>query len=179
MADTFYRVIRDLNGAVVKDEEIESPSPVSDVLKISNCQNTLVENCRVVGGIEDSVDQVQGRATMIRGCRLKPTGKNGVTAKGAIDGIELNDVLYESHGSECDAEFGQFDKYWKPGRAATRNIRLVNVRAVDGRPVRVKLWNATKPTVIGGNVKVVKMPWIVWFPYFVFRYVQVNWLKKQ
>jgi hypothetical protein len=179
MADTFYRVYRDLNGVVVKDEEIESPTLVSDPFKISNCQNVLVENCRIVGGSEDCVDQVAGRNTVLRGCRLKPIGKNGVTAKGSVDGFELNDVLFETHGSECDAEFGQHCKYDSPlGKNPTKNIRLINVRAVDGRPVVCKIWNATKPTVIGGNVKVVKVSWIVVKAYFLWRWIELHWLKK-
>ncbi len=180
MADTVYELYRDLNGVVVKDKEIESPNPVNDTLKFSKCENVLVENCRVVGGIEDNVDIVQGRNYLLRSCRLKPTGKNGVTAKGAVDGIELNDVLYESHGRECDAEFGQHTIYSSAfGKDVTKNIRLINVRSVDGYPVKVKLWNATKPTVIGGNVKVIKIPWIVVKGYFLWRWIEIHWLKKK
>lgn len=174
-----YRVYRDLNGVVVKDEEIKSPQPVNDVLKISKCENVLIENCRIFGGAEDCIDQVQGRGVIIRSCRLIPQGKNGITMKGAIDGVELNDLLFETHGKECDVEFGQHTIYSSAlGRDVTKNIRLINVRSLNGQPVKVKIWNATKPMVVGGNVEVVKIPTIIVKAYFLWRWVQIHWLKK-
>ena len=87
-------------------------------------------------------------------------------------------VKFLTHGSDCDMEFGQYDNYWYIGRKPTRGGIINNVNATDSKPVVIKLWDATAPTVTDSNVKIVKIPKIVWFPYFVFRAIQVRGIKN-
>ena len=149
----------------------------SDVLKFSNCSNATVSGCNIKGGKEDAIDAVRGENLRIVNCSLTPH-KNGITLKGSIVNYCIDGVKFLTHGSDCDMEFGQFDNYWYIGRKPTRGGIINNVNATDGKPVVIKLWDATAPTVTDSNVKIVKIPKIVWFPYFVFRAIQVRGIKN-
>jgi hypothetical protein len=72
---------------------------------------------------------------------------------------------------QTDIELGQFDNYWTPGRKPTRNGLIKACVSEDGSPIRVTCWNADKPEVVGSNVKIRHIPWIIWFPYFCWRYL--------
>ena len=133
----------------------------SDVLKFSNCSNATVSGCNIKGGKEDAIDAVRGE-----------------TLKGSIVNYCIDGVKFLTHGSDCDMEFGQYDNYWYIGRKPTRGGIINNVNATDGKPVVIKLWDATTPTVTDSNIKFVKIPKIIWFPYFVFRAIQVRGIKN-
>jgi hypothetical protein len=64
------------------------------------------------------------------------------------------------------------------GRPATRHGNIINTKANDGKPVVLKLWDATTPGIVDSNIKVIKIPKIIWFPYFVFRAIQTRGLKN-
>ena len=169
------------DSTIIADRVIPSegtdPLGYSDVLKFSNCTNITVQSCRIYGGKEDAIDGVRGSNYTIKNTTLIPH-HNGITLKGSIDGITLDNLVFETHGKDCDIEFGQYDNYYYIGRKPTRNITINNVNADDGKPVVIKLWNATKPTITNSNVKVITVPAIVWFPYFVFRAIQVRGIKN-
>jgi hypothetical protein len=103
------------------------------------------------------------------GLRLNPLGPNAITIKGASSGILVHFYL-ESNGTRCDVELGQFDNYWYPGRPPTSDILLENrgpLRAL------VLLWDATEPVTVGPH-QLRRIPKFVWFPYFLFRYMQLR-----
>jgi hypothetical protein len=52
------------------------------------------------------------------------------------------------------------------------------VNADDGKPVVIRLWDATKPNIFNSNVKVVTIPKFIWWPYFVFRAIQTRGIKN-
>ena len=149
----------------------------SDILKFSNCTDILVSQCYIEGGKEDCVDAVRGNNYTIKDSDLAPE-KNGITIKGSIDGFRIENVEFDGHGTECDIDIGQFDNYWYIGRAPTRNITIKNVNAKDGKPIKIRLWDSTTPTIISSNVKVIKVPKFIWWPYFVFRAIQTRGFKN-
>ena len=57
-------------------------------------------------------------------------------------------------------------------------FRSRNVMPADGKPVVVKLWDSTVPEVYKSNVKIVKIPKFIWWPYFVFRAAQTRGWKN-
>ncbi len=165
-----------IEGRIIPPAEVTALD-YSDVLKFSNCQNITVDQCVISGGKEDCIDVVRGSNYTIKNTTLLPH-KNGITLKGSIDGAVLDTVGFDNHGSECDIDIGQFDNYWWIGRPPTRNIKLKNIESSDGKPVVVRLWDAENPTIENCNVKIVRIPKFIWWPYFVFRAAQTRGFKN-
>lgn len=165
------------SGTVIRHRLIPSeganPADYADVLKFSNCTDVVVDGSTVVGGKEDAIDAVRGSNYTFRNLTLVPNA-NGITAKGSIDGVLIENVSITAHGTDSDLEFGQFDNYWYVGRPPTQNITIKNVNAVDGQPVVVTLWDATTPTVIDSNVTIIRVPKWIWWPYFAIRAIQTR-----
>jgi hypothetical protein len=150
---------------------------ISDVLKFSNCTNVTVDGCTIEGGKEDCIDAVRGSDYIFHNLTLAPR-KNGITLKGSIDNYLIEDVTFISSGSDCDMEFGQYDNYWYIGRKPTRNGRISFTKSVDGKQLVLKLWDAEMPVITDSDIKVVKIPKIIWWPYFVFRAIQTRGIKN-
>jgi hypothetical protein len=169
------------SGTVIRDrvipDEFTDPAEFSDILKFSDSTDILVENSTIFGGREDSIDAVRGARYTFRNLTLVPD-YNGITVKGSADGVRIENVSFTKHGSSSDMEFGQFDNYWYIGRPPTRNIAINNVSATDGKPVVIVLWDSERPTVVDSNVRIVKIPKIIWWPYFVIRAIQTRGLKN-
>ena len=179
--DTNYRSHAGEDSVVIDGINIPAfntnPLDYSDILKFSNCTNCTVDNCTVYGGKEDCIDAVRGSNYVIRNTTLLPN-KTGITLKGSIDGVVLWNLLFSKHGKTCDIEIGQFDNYWWIGRPPTRNVVIDNVTSLDGKPVIVRLWDTADVTVIASNVKIIRIPKIIWWPYFVFRAIQTRGYKN-
>ena len=180
-ADKNYESHVQENGTLIENRTIPSegvdPATYSDILKFSNCTGITVDGCTIYGGKEDCIDAVRGELYTIKNTSLHPV-HNGITIKGSIDGVLLENITFETHGKDCDIDIGQFDNYWWIGRAPTRNIVIRNVMPDDGKPVVVRLWDATDPIVENSNVKIVKIPKFIWWPYFVFRAAQTRGIKN-
>ena len=154
-----------------------SPGNYADTLKFSNCTGVVVDHSTIFGGKEDAIDAVRGSDLTFRNLTLVPNS-NGITVKGAAANILIENVFFEKHGSSSDFEFGQFDNYWYVGRAPTRTITIKNVSSADGKPVVIKLWDAVIPVVIDSNVKIIRVPKLIWWPYFVVRAIQTRGLTN-
>ena len=165
-----------ITGRMIPEKEINSLD-YSDILKFSNCKNIIVDNCIIEGGKEDCIDAVRGSNYLIRNSNLSPF-HNGITLKGSIDGVRIENVIFDGHGKDCDIDIGQFDNYWWIGRKPTRNIQISKVKSADGKPVIVRLWDAEAPAVIDSNVKIIRVPKFIWWPYFVFRAAQTRGYKN-
>lgn len=180
-ADKNYESHVTETGTIIENRTIPSegtnPADYSDILKFSNCSDIIVSNCTILGGKEDCIDAVRGSNYSFNNTVLAPV-HNGITLKGSIDRVEVVNVHFTSHGKDCDIELGQYDNYWYVGRAPTRNVTIADTNAADGKPLVVKVWDAEVPTVTGSNVKIVKVPKLVWFPYFVFRAIQTRGIKN-
>lgn len=155
----------------------EAPSIYDDVMKFSNCENVSVKEVTVCGGQEDCIDVVRGKNYIFQDLNLCPL-KNGITIKGSVDGWYLKNILFGRKGDAYTIEIGQYDNYWTPSTLPTRNGVIENVKIADGSQVVVRVWDGEKPLLINAhNVKIVKIPKFIWFPYFVFRSIQRNGLK--
>lgn len=165
---------------VISDRQIapENPQDYSDILKFSFCKDVTVNNCIIYGGKEDNIDAVRGSNYVFKKLSLNSLGANGITLKGSLNGFTIEDVAFTSHGKECDIELGQFDNYWYVGRPPTRNGKLVNLTTTDDKPIKLRIWDATVPEITNSNVKVIKIPKFIWFPYFVFRAIQTRGIKN-
>jgi hypothetical protein len=170
------------DGTLIEDRTIPptdtGSTEYSDVLKFSNCKNITVKGCIINGGKEDCIDAVRGENYTFRDTTILPHGSNGITVKGSVDGVVLENLSFDGHGRECDIELGQFDNYWWIGRAPTRNVTIRNVQSVDGKPVILRLWDSTVPVIENSNVKVIRVPKFIWWPYFVFRAAQTRGYKN-
>lgn len=168
-------------GTVISDRRLPdgsaSAGDYSDILKFSNCTTCGVNNCVIDGGKEDCIDMVRGSDYHVTNTTLIPH-HNGITIKGSIDGVLIENVEFDGHGSDCDIDIGQFDNYWWIGRPPTRNVRIKNVQSKDGSPVVVRLWDAVTPMIENSNVKIVRIPKLIWWPYFVFRAAQTRGYKN-
>jgi len=165
------------NGTVIENrivpEQGINPGEYSDILKFSNCTAILVDDCEIHGGKEDCIDVVRGANYTVKNSDLYPE-QNGITIKGSVDGVKLDNIVFKTHGRDCDIELGQYDNYWYVGRPPTRNVVLHNIKSEDEKPVIVKVWDANVPIVENSNVRIIRIPKLIWFPYFVFRAIQTR-----
>jgi hypothetical protein len=92
----------------------------------------------------------------IEGATIDPrASRHGILIADHSDGNWIDSVLFDSHARGADIVIG-----WRPGlvpssdwNAAGINV-LRDVKATDGKPVRVHVWNAPPPVVEGGNVEI-------------------------
>jgi hypothetical protein len=173
MGDTnWFSVVRENAPDLSGFSNPPDPSAYQDTLKFSVCTNVEVRDLTIEGGTENCVDAVRGGDYTIAHCRLNCHGDAAVVFKGAIEGWAIVNCIIEPHGP-TDVECGQFDNYWYPFRAPTSHGLVQGTRTTNGAAVRVTCWNADKPEV-DKNVVVTKMPWAIWFPYFLWRYFAVR-----
>ena len=171
MSDTnwksYYGANPDTNGFVNPLD----PENYDDIMKFSDCSDAVAISKRIRAGRENCIDAVRGHNYLFVDCHLEHgAGVSAVTIKGAINGWKFKECTI-GHGKQTDIELGQFDNYWYPGRPATTNGIIDTCRSNDDKPIKVTCWNADKPYVVASNVKIVKIPWIIWFPYFTFCYI--------
>ena len=136
------------------------PENWDDLVKCSNCTGLVVSGLTIPASREDSIDCVRGGNYTVQNCEVG----GSITVKGAINGFTL-------YGSVVSGtiELGQYDNYWKPGRAPTQNVSILDSTSPDGSPIRVKVWDAETPFVRNTNARITKVPKWIWFPYFLFR----------
>ena len=137
-----------------------NPLDYDDLVKASNCTGLTISGLTIPASREDSIDCVRGGGYTVQNCTIG----GSVTVKGAINGF----TIYGSVVSGT-VELGQYDNYWKPGRAPTQNVSILDCTSPDGSPIRVKVWDAEVPFVRNTNVKITKVPKWIWWPYFLFR----------
>jgi len=171
--DTNYKSHVQLKDVVIDAwENPLNPAEWDDVMKFSQCENVQVTGVTVNGGKEDCIDAVRGSNYSFTNMTLNPLN-NGVTLKGSIDGWNLKDILFTRKGKAYTIEIGQYDNYWTPWTKPTRNGTVDNVSIEDNSTVVVRIWDGEMPKVINcKNLKVLKIPKIIWFPYFFFRSMQ-------
>jgi hypothetical protein len=57
-------------------------------------------------------------------------------------------------------------------------VVIRNVQSKNGTPVAIRLWDAAAPTIENSNVKILRVPKFIWWPYFVFRAAQTRGFKN-
>lgn len=166
--DKNYRSYADIDGVYINGELIQPPdNSYADTLKFSKATTVLVDNCDITGGYEDVIDMNRYCGGIeIRNCRLFSKGEYCATIKGGSKNIVLRDVVIDNHGKTYDIDLGNWSDQSKE---KTTDVELINVTSLDGSPVTVRVLNADKPRVEGGNVKLTVYPkWIVAL-FFFFR----------
>lgn len=151
------------------------PQNYDDILKFGNCTNVLVHDICVDAGRENNVDAVRGSDYTFS--YLNFTDGSGVatmTLKGAISGINISNCRFGRSKGLCEIELGQFDKYWYPGRPPTSNVCVNMCSSMDGKPIRIWLWDSERPSVFMTDAKITKIPRLAWFPYFCLRWVWIR-----
>ena len=176
MPDVNFESHAQEDSVIVQDRVIspDNPSQYSDVLKFSQCTNSLVTNCDITSGHEDAIDMVRGDNYQISNTTLRLHGTGGIEIQGSIEGVLLSGIKCDGHGTQYDIRLGMFSNYDHPGSAPTKSVTIVNCSSFDGKPVNVEVWNADLPIVHGGNVKVKVIPKPIVTIYFAFRYI---WIK--
>lgn len=156
-------------------ENPENPKEWDDIMKFYRCTNASTVGLRVKAGRENCVDAVGGTNLEWKDCEFDSgAGISTFTIKGAIDGWRIVWSLI-GRGKETDIELGQFDNSWYWGRPPTRNGLIYGCHSADGKPIKVTCWNATPPKVFSSDVKIVRVPKIIWLPYFCWRYIRHRW----
>lgn len=160
MADKNYYSIADQDSVNVIDQSFPSsgvnPLDYSDILKLSKATNVVIRGCYIVGGKEDCIDMNRYcENILVENTTVHSSGLYCFTIKGGTKNVTLRNVVINKHGKEMDIDLGNWSDQSKD---LTTNITLENVTSSDGKPVRVRVLWAKKPTVIGGNVKVTVIP---------------------
>ncbi len=152
------------NGRVITSVEWQSPDNPEDYADLFKCSHVDGLTARDLfipsGSTEDSVDCVRGSGYCFDSCAIQ----GSTTVKGSIDGFSLLNCVVSG-----TVELGQYDNYWAYGRAPTRNVSLLDCESPDGKPIRVKLWDAEMPNIENTNAKITRIPKWIWLPYFLFR----------
>jgi hypothetical protein len=154
---------QDNERTVTSEDWLNPPNPqdYSDLFKCSNVVGLTARGITVVAGSkEDSVDCVRGSGYCFDSCAIQ----GSTTVKGAIDGLKFYNCVVSG-----TVELGQYDNYWTLGRTPTTGVLLHTCTSPDGKPIRVKLWDADAPYVVNTNVQIIRIPKWIWLPYFIFR----------
>lgn len=160
-------------------ETPKNSSDFDDILKFSNCSDASIKYIDFVGAPpkENWIDAVRGEDMVVRYCNFGSAGVSAITIKGGFHGWDVRYCGF-SPCKRREIEVGQFDNYWYPGRPPTSGgVIAYCFRSDSSDPVRVTCWDAEPPVVIGGYVKITKVPKWIWVPYFLFRYACIRLFK--
>lgn len=95
-----------------------------------------------------------------------------VTIKGGSCNTELRRIVITRSGRHCDIEIGNHsDQSWK----ISSGTLLEDVVRADGEPVRVAWGRGSRPTIIGGNVKI-NWSWTVALHVYVYAKHFLPWI---
>lgn len=155
-----------------------NPGEYDDILKFSNCTNVMASQMTIAAGRENNVDAVRGSNYTFAFLNMLPgSGVAAMTLKGAINMIRIAHCTIGRSKGLCEIELGQFDNYWYPGRPPTSAIVVDTCVSNDGKPIRVMVWDSEVPEVFMTRVRVIRIPKVVWFPYFCVRWVMIRIFK--
>lgn len=156
--DTNFRSIADVDGYSITNERIDPEldglraGDFDDILKLSHARNFVGSELYVVGGRENSVDMNRYcRNVRLEDCKLVAGRKCAVVIKGGCEDISLSRVVISDAVGSYDIELGGWSDQ---SNNKTRRVTLTDVTRSDGKAVRVVVGRAERPTIIGGNVKI-------------------------
>lgn len=133
------------------------PATLCDLVKLSHARRITLRNLVVRGGKqrENAIDANRMcEDVLIDGAELEAGRQNAITIKGGCRRIHLRNVLIARAGGHCDIELGNWsDQSFE----RVTKVTLENVRRADGKPVRLRVGHAAFPTIIGGNVRYMRI----------------------
>lgn len=155
-----------------------SPQEYDDILKFSHTIGALVKNCTIGSHLpsrEDGVDINKCEAIYIMECKIWGGDKYGITIKGGSKLVSLEDVQFMSYRRGIDVDIGNFSD---TNMDKTTGVVLRNVTRGDGNPVRVRVGRGNKPTIIGGNVKILFWHSLALKAYVLFKHYYLRITKQ-
>jgi hypothetical protein len=119
----------------------------SDTVKItSGCSRMFLEAEAIYGGAEDACDTNNHATSCTVHANWHPQGKYLATIKGGSHSIALMGDVF-SHGSEVDVDLGNWSDQSQDATTAT----ILGLWSHTGKPIRVRVLNATVPTLMAGS----------------------------
>lgn len=157
--DRNYLSIADRDSVTLEDATIspehegEDVYAYDDILKLSKATNFIGRKLTIIGGSENAIDMNRYCTdVLVEDCKLMGGMQCGVVIKGGCRNVALRDVVFhDPDDAGYDIEIGGWSDQ---SDAPTTDITLDHCTRKDGRPIRVVLGNATRPRIIGGNVKI-------------------------
>jgi hypothetical protein len=158
--DRNWHSVADAQGVQLHDlrldptEEGHAVDEFDDTLKFSNAQHCVALRLWIRGGSENAVDMNRNCADIrLQDSTLISGAQCAIVVKGGARDIELSHVCIvpRNQDTPCDIELGGWSDQ---SDARTARVTLHEVSRIDGRPVRVAVGHADRPTIIGGRVRV-------------------------
>lgn len=161
MSDVNYKSYADCTGLQLQDLVVDpsteglDASLYDDLFKLSHVTGAQVTGLTVRGQgkqLENAIDMNRVCTDIvIENARLEAGLENAITIKGGCKNVTLRNITIERAGGHCDIELGNWsDQSPDP----VTGVHLINVARADGQPVRVRVGHADRPTIEGGNVKI-------------------------
>ena len=130
----------------------DNPTDYDDTLKFSKAESCGIDSSYIIGGTENAIDMNREcRWITVRDTTLVGGDHCAVVIKGGCEFVTLQGVLIRPGGGAYEIELGGWSDQ---SRKKTRQVHLLHVMRTDGKPVRVVVGNAEKPSVVGWNVKI-------------------------
>lgn len=163
-ADINYSSLADVSDVRLDNLAIDpaadpahSAAGYDDLLKLSNAKRVQIHGLTVRGGSqrENAIDLNRTcEDVVIDGAALEAGSQNAITIKGGCRRITLRNIVIVRAGGHCDIELGNWsDQSFAP----VTEVRLENVTRADGKPVRLRVVQASMPTIVGGNVRYLRL----------------------
>lgn len=181
--DINYRSISDVTGYELHDERIDPEQDgrprkeFADVLKFSCARDVQAKRLYVVGGHENAVDMNRHCARIeMEDCVLEGGDQAAIVIKGGSKDITLRRVSLVAVKGWCDVLLGDWSDQ---SYDVTTGVRLIDVSRRDGKPVRVVCGRAEVPTIVGGNVRVLRWASLCVKTYWWAKYIAVRFLLRK
>ena len=160
MSDKNYKSYADEQNVVIQNDTIDAPNPeqYDDILKLSHVEGANINNCIINpsgGNREDGIDIMRFcRSIYIGNCQVGAGKLYAFTIKGGSSQIDLSNVTIIRGGGSIEKVDIDIGNYSDNAKGKTTDVRIVNCKRSDGKPIRVRVGWADRPVVIGGNVKI-------------------------
>ena len=145
-----YNYYEDSSGKTVTESILGLPSTNpnwSDTVKItSGCTGLILNAEAIYGGKEDCADTNNKATHCTVNTQWHPQGKYLATIKGGCHAIGLFGDVY-AHGKETDVDLGN----WSDQSQDVTTGTILGLWSKTGRPIRIRVLNATKPTLMAGS----------------------------
>tara|TARA_B100000212_G_scaffold342604_1_gene331222 strand:- start:29383 stop:30051 length:669 start_codon:yes stop_codon:yes gene_type:complete len=161
-----WRPGREKIGYEIRDCLIDG-SRGGEGLKLSFCYDVYVEDCTIIGGVEDCVDIVRGGDISFYNCRfVSKNTKHHITAKGGVKSLSFTNCNFVGdYRMKWDGAFidlGNWTDYDDVNRPGVREVSLNNCRIFESsRKILCRRLYSENPSVKNCDGKILKIPKIL------------------